>query len=928
MKLAHYLDHQSGALAKGMALCSLFVLLQTSSALAASWYISPTGSDSNNGSISQPLATIMKAQSLASSGDTVFIEGGTYTVATNINSVQDSVYAVVNLINKNGITYEAVSGTRPVFDFSGVTDTGLRIVAFWVTASNVTFQGFDVIGVRETITGVNNQSVGFAIWGGSNCTWNQVNVHDADCVGFYLEKVSANNLFYQCDSYNNAGIDSYSYGNADGFGCHPAAGGTGNVYRQCRSWNNSDDGYDCIQASESVTFDHCWSYLNGNNGGNGNGFKVGGWGSTLQDQIPNPLPVHTVENCLSADNVGNGGFYANHQPGQAANWMYNTAYDDFADYNMLERTAPVYTSAVDQTDSNDISGVDEVMHYNLAYTSTYTNIQNLNETGSLVSNNSWTESITIVNGSFQSVGATQMSQARQADGSLPNITFMVPVSGGPTVGLGYTTIPSLTWTGATSGAWDYATANWLNGSAASIYTDGSIVTFPDGATTSTVVIGAMVNPISITFTNATTAYTITGSPISNATSLVKNGAGTVTLSSANAYTGGTTINAGIVSLTSTSASTAFTSAPGTGTVTLGGGELLLAPTGTATQLQTSSTFTNNFVLNGGILSGNDGQEHLTGAISVTGTTTLLRQWNNSTADQTKALLLDGVLSGSAALNLYGTGGSVSQGARTWIDNAANTYSGTVTVYASAAFTGFTAPLGGNALGLGSDMALQDATVDLEGTRTSGGTDATELYGVQFGDGVTAPVLGALQGNGNINLETFDTGTPAATLTAGGDNATTTFSGILSGTGGFTKAGTGTMTLSGANSYTGATTVSGGVLIITGNLTSSTSVSIASGATLNLASGGKLTTSGAITNNGTLVLGSGVTLSSTGAFTNNGTLDLRGDLSFTLPGNFVNHGVVLTAADTADTPTMPTWALIATAGLLFLTAERYLSRKRS
>jgi hypothetical protein len=35
--------------------------------------------------------------------------------------------------------------------------------------------------------------------------------------------------------------------------------------------------------------------------------------------------------------------------------------------------------------------------------------------------------------------------------------------------------------------------------------------------------------------------------------------------------------------------------------------------------------------------------------------------------------------------------------------------------------------------------------------------------------------------------------------------------------------------------------------------------------------------------------------------------------------------VLTAADTADTPTMPTWALIATACLLFLTAGRYLSR---
>jgi len=489
-------------------------------------------------------------------------------------------------------------------------------------------------------------------------------------------------------------------------------------------------------------------------------------------------------------------------------------------------------------------------------------------------------------------------------------------------------IPGLIWTGATSTAWDTSTANWLNGSAAAVYADGDLVTFSDGATTSTVVIGAAVSPGSVTFTNATAAFATSGAAISGPTNLVKGGAGTVTLSSANAYTGGTTINAGIFSLTGTAATTAFTSALGTGTVTLNGGELLLAPTGTQTQFKTASNFANNFALNGGIVYGNDGQEHLTGTISVTGATTLLRQWNNSSADQTKAVLLDGVLSGSASLNIYGTGGNAGQGARTWIDNAANTYSGPVTVYASAALTGFSAPAGGNALGLGSNTALQDATVDLEGTRTSGGTDATELYGIQFASGVTAPVLGALLGNGNINLNTFGSGTPAAILTAGGDNATTTFAGILSGSGGFIKAGAGTMTLSSmANTYTGPTTVAGGILIILGNFTSSSSITVTSGTTLNIPSG-NVSTTGTITNNGTLVLGSGVTLSSTGTFTNNGTLDLRNDPTFTLPGNFVNHGIVLTnlVPDTVDTPTMPTWALIATACLLFVTARRYLWRE--
>ena len=51
--------------------------------------------------------------------------------------------------------------------------------------------------------------------------------------------------------------------------------------------------------------------------------------------FPNPPPVHTVEFCLSADNGANG-FYANHQPGQAANWYNNTAYNNHGNFNMLE----------------------------------------------------------------------------------------------------------------------------------------------------------------------------------------------------------------------------------------------------------------------------------------------------------------------------------------------------------------------------------------------------------------------------------------------------------------------------------------------------------------------------------------------------------------------------------------------------------------
>ena len=109
-----------------------------------------------------------------------------------------------------------------------------------------------------------------------------------------------------------------------------------------------------------------------------------------------------------------------------------------------------------------------------------------------------------------------------------------------------------------------------------------------------------------------------------------------------------------------------------------------------------------------------------------------------------------------------------------------------------------------------------------------------------------------------------TGTGGNAIVNTNGNAVT-LSGVLSGTGGLTKAGAGTLTLSAANTYTGLTTVSAGMLaygandvIYTGNVT-------VSGGTLSLGSysdsvGIVTLTNGAITG-GTLTSTSGFAVQS-------------------------------------------------------------------
>jgi fibronectin-binding autotransporter adhesin len=202
-----------------------------------------------------------------------------------------------------------------------------------------------------------------------------------------------------------------------------------------------------------------------------------------------------------------------------------------------------------------------------------------------------------------------------------------------------------------------------------------------------------------------------------------------------------------------------------------------------------------------------------------------------------------------------------------------TYNGDIANH-GAALVGLT-KLGGNTLTLGGTNTYTGPTLVSNGAILLNNTNAAQNStvtvsvnnGLQFGTGIGTFTIGALAGSGNVALA--DSGAAAATLVAGGNNATTSYTGVLSGAGGLAKAGTGTLTLgSGASSYTGPTTINGGVLSV-GTLASggaNSSIGASSNAAANLVlNGGTLQYTGAAT-----TTDRGMTLGQ-----NSGTIDSSG-----------------------------------------------------
>ena len=124
-------------------------------------------------------------------------------------------------------------------------------------------------------------------------------------------------------------------------------------------------------------------------------------------------------------------------------------------------------------------------------------------------------------------------------------------------------------------------------------------------------------------------------------------------------------------------------------------------------------------------------------------------------------------------------------------------SGVLTINGASNYTGNTLITSGT-LALGNASGIQSSTLDTSG----GGT-------FSFG-GLTSATFGGLTNGGSLSLT--NTASAGVALSAGNNGVTTTYSGVLSGSGSLIKIGGGMLTLAGTNIYTGTTAVNGGVLV--------------------------------------------------------------------------------------------------------------------
>lgn len=505
---------------------------------------------------------------------------------------------------------------------------------------------------------------------------------------------------------------------------------------------------------------------------------------------------------------------------------------------------------------------------------------------------------------------------------------------------------NVTWVGnSVNNNWDVLNlTNWLNNGALDYFVGGDSVLFNGvGAPNPIVNLATALAPGSVTV-DAAANYTFQGAgSIAGTGGLTKTNSGTLTIMTANTYTGPTIIGGGVLEATN------------------------LANGGLPSSIGQAISDPSTLVFNGDTL------RYLSDTVSSDHAATLNAGLQTlDVASNTTVLTIAGPLSGSGILTKTGPGQLTLGAANTYAGgtvisngilriNSTGLGSGIITNYGStltlAVANNFANSLNvnGNCLvdlaNISGDNALNGAwsgsghvtiqsqrdsgrTFTMGGGGNNGGNMAgftgtldcgTNAGSIRFNDtsnnnlgstnaiydigtgsatlmarngGITIS-LGELRGGVNTKLSGRGNGT-ASTLTysIGGKDTSSTFDGIIKDGGNATaiiKVGLGTLNLSGASTYTGSTTVNLGAIALTGT------ASIGASSSINVVAGATLEVSGLATP--TLAVGANQTLQGRGTIL--GGVDSTSGLRIA-PGGGVGGGLGTLTATNAITLGGTTW----------------------
>lgn len=384
----------------------MLLFLVTISASATTYYVTPNGTATNSGNSYTNAMDIKTAVSKAVAGDLILLQAGTYKIPYSSGTKNNITFSKSGTSSKP-IIMECPNNGKAIIDFSFPDQA-------WVQDSH----GFSVNGSYWIFKGISITRAGYqgAYVTGSYTTFDNCSFYNNRNTGLEINKGGSYTTVKNCDSYRN--YDPKKNGSmADGFGPKEKQG-PGNKFINCRSWENSDDGYDCFNSTQIVTFENCWAIRNGidvwNYGGfsgNGNGFKVGG----------NSVPADNVLiKCVSIGHPQKG-FDQNNNKGSVT--IYNcTGYGNTINFG--------FGGTLN-------AGKKNIIKNNISLSGSVT-IANSTE-----QNNSWNLNVTVNTADFNSTSNALAIGTRLSNGELPtNLPFKLAngsdlIDKGVNVGLTY-----------------------------------------------------------------------------------------------------------------------------------------------------------------------------------------------------------------------------------------------------------------------------------------------------------------------------------------------------------------------------------------------------------------------------------------------------------------------------------------------------------